>query len=261
MKLVLVEPALSVANANENVSTMSQLLAPLSKTLSADDIVLLPEHYAATPARAEYDAAVTELATMLGCHVVGGSHHEDRDGTRVNTGAIVDSKGNMLGRYEKLRPYAGERSRVREGRGLGEFTVGGRRLLVLVCADFWFSDVFYRAAALPDLILVPAFSVSRKPTPDYSRALWRHLAVTRAYEFGAYVGISDWMHSSEWPTASGVSGFADPTAVEPDALFVPTGGEVRVYELDWTALDAFRADRMSRGFFWKPPTESPEGTP
>jgi predicted amidohydrolase len=139
--------------------------------------------------------------------------------------------------------------------------VAGRRLLVLVCADFWFSDVFYRAAALPDLILVPAFSVSRKPTPDYSRALWRHLAVTRAYEFGAYVGISDWMHTNEWPTASGVSGFADPTVIEPDALFVPTGGEVRAYELDWTALDAFRADRMSRGFFWKPPTESTEGTP
>jgi predicted amidohydrolase len=258
VKLVLVEPALSVANAGENVATISRLLAPLSGTLGADDIVLLPEHYAATPLRAEYDAAVTALATKLGCHVVGGSHHEDREGTLVNTGAIVDSKGTLLGRYEKLRPYAAERSRVREGRGLGEFIVGGRRLLVLVCADFWFSDVFYRAAALPDLILVPAFSVSRKPTPDYSRTLWRHLAVARAYEFGAYVGISDWMHTSEWPTASGVSGFGDPTSVDPGGLFTPTAAEVRVYELDWAALDAFRADRMSRGFFWKPPTEAPE---
>ena len=261
MKLVLVEPALSVANADENVAKIGTLLAPLAGSLAPDDIVLLPEHYAATPTRSEYDSAVTALATMLGCHVVGGSHHEDRDGTLVNTGAIVDSKGTLLGRYEKLRPYAAERSRVREGRGLGEFAVGGRRLLVLVCADFWFSDVFYRAAALPDLILVPAFSVSRKPTPDYSRTLWRHLAVTRAYEFGAYVGVSDWKHTNEWPTASGVSGFADPTAVDPGALFTPTGGEVRVYDLDWGALDAFRADRMSRGFFWKPPTEPPEGSP
>jgi predicted amidohydrolase len=248
---------LSVARADENVARVADLLSPLLGTLAPDDVVLLPEHYAATPVRSEYDAAVTELARNLGCHVVGGSHHEDRDGARVNTGAVVDSKGTLLGRYEKLRPYAEERSRVREGRGFGEFTVGERRLLILVCADFWFSDVFYRAAALPDLILVPAFSVSRKPTPDYSRTLWRHLAVTRAYEFGAYVGISDWMHSSEWPTASGVSGFADPTAVDPDRLFTPTGGEMRVYELDWAALDAFRGDRMARGFFWKPP--SPEG--
>jgi len=259
VKLVLVEPALFVAHSEHNVARVADLLAPLSGSLSSDDIVLLPEHYAATPVRSEYEAIVAELARGLGCHVVGGSHHEDRDGTRVNTGAIIDAKGTLLGRYEKLRPYADERTRVREGRSLGEFTVGGRRLLVLVCADFWFSDVFYRAAALPDLILVPAFSVSRKPTPDYSRTLWRHLAVTRAYEFGAYVGISDWMHTSDWPTASGVSGFADPTAVDPDRLFTPTGGEVRVYELDWAALDGFRADRMARGFFWKPP--APEGAP
>jgi predicted amidohydrolase len=253
MKLVLVEPALSVAHADENVARMSRLLSPLAGTLAPDDIVLLPEHYAATALRSEYDAAVGDLARTLGCTIVGGSHHEDRDGARVNTGAVVNGDGTVVGRYEKLRPYAEERRLVRDGRALGEFTIGGRHVLVLVCADFWFSDVFYRATALPDLVLVPSFSVSRKPTPDYSRALWRHLAVSRAYEFGAYVGISDWMHSSEWPTASGVSGFADPTAVDPEKLFLPTGGELRVYELDWDALEGFRGDRVSRGFFWKRP--------
>lgn len=253
MKLVLVEPDLSVAHAERNVETMAELLAPLAGTLDADDIVLLPEHYAGTAIRAEYDATVADLAKRLGCHVVGGSHHEDRDGARINTGAVVDPRGNLMGRYEKLRPYAEERRRVRDGRTLGEFTIGGRHVLVLVCADFWFSDVFYRASALPDLILVPAFSVSRKPTPDYSRALWRHLAVARAYEFGTYVGISDWMHSSEWPTASGVSGFADPTRIDPNEFFVSTDGPVRLYDLDWPALENFRRDRVARGFFWKSP--------
>jgi len=184
VKLVLVEPALSVAHAERNVGIVSELLAPLAGRLDADDVVLLPEHYAGTAIRAEYDAAVGDLAKHLGCHVVGGSHHEDRGGDRVNTGAVFDASGKLVGRYEKLRPYADERRRVRDGVTLGEFTIGGRHMLVLVCADFWFSDVFYRASALPDLILVPAFSVSRKPTPDYSRALWRHLAVARAYEFG-----------------------------------------------------------------------------
>src|SRR5690349_1098569 len=98
MKLVLVEPALSVANAGENVATISRLLAPLAGNLAPDDIVLLPEHYAATPVRAEYDAAVAGVATMLGCHVVGGSHHEDRDGTRINTGAVIDPTGTVVGR-------------------------------------------------------------------------------------------------------------------------------------------------------------------
>jgi omega-amidase len=259
MKLVLIEPALSVANSEHNVPTVSRLLSPLAGTLAPDDIVLLPEHYAATPVRAEYERAVVDLARRLGCHVVGGSHHEQRDGARVNVGAVSDSKGNILGRYEKLRPYAEERTRVSDGRLLGEFSVGGRHLLVLICADFWFSDVFYRAAALPDLVLVPSFSVSRKPTPDYSRTLWRHLAVTRAYEFGTYVGISDWMNQPDWPTASGVSGFADPTAIDPEMLFIPTSGQVRVYDLDWQKLDEFRRDRMGRGFFWKTPSP-PEGS-
>jgi len=59
------------------------------------------------------------------------------------------------------------------------------------------------------------------------------------------------MHSSEWPTASGVSGFADPTRVDPGEFFLPTAGPVRTYDVDWAALDAFRRDRVARGFFWK----------
>src|SRR5207244_1755107 len=82
-----------------------------------------------------------------------------------------------------------ERESVRPGRCIGEFTIAGRRILVLVCADFWFADVILGATALPDLMLVPALSVTRKPTPAYSRALWRHLAVSRAYEYGVYVGL------------------------------------------------------------------------
>ena len=127
-------------------------------------------------------------------------------------------------------------------------------MLVLICADFWFADVFLRAGALPDLVLVPALSVTRKPTPDYSRTLWRHLAVARAYEFGCYVGISDWGYPSELPVlfASGVAGFADPTLIEPERLFQPVGeAAIRAYPIDFLALDAFRKDREARGFFWK----------
>jgi predicted amidohydrolase len=133
--------------------------------------------------------------------------------------------------------------------------VGKLSALVLICADFWFSDVFYRCEAPPDVVLVPALSVTRKPTPHYSRALWEHLAVSRAYEFGVYVGISDWAYQP-WPLGvapSGVSGFADPTAIEATGLFRPTSGDLAVHDLDLESLAAFRRDRMARGFFWKAP--------
>jgi hypothetical protein len=79
--------------------------------------------------------------------------------------------------------------------------------------------------------------------------------VARAYEFGVFVGISDWAYPSRLPAlfASGVGGFADPTVVEPSALFSPIGPSgIGVFEIDFERLDAFRRDRVERGFFWKP---------
>jgi hypothetical protein len=108
------------------------------------------------------------------------------------------------------------------------------------------------------LILVPALSVSRKPTPEYSRSLWHHLSVARAYEFGASVGVSDWAHvpSPGGFSASGVAGFADPTALHPDGMYQPIGGSLRIVTLDFERLDEFRRDRTSRGFFWRRPIDA-----
>ena len=254
MKLVLVQPQLSYSAGTHNLQALSAQLAPFAGQLGTEDVVLLPEHVVVDATREAYQAAIAQLAQQLGCHVVGGSHHEPRGKTRVNAGAVSDSTGRIVSEYEKLRPYAGERSRVQDGEVLGELTIGRWPILVLFCADFWFSDVFSRAKVLPDLVLVPAHSVSRKPEPGYSRALWQHLAVARAYEFGVFVGVSDWAYArvpGSLPP-SGVGGLADPTTTDEQHLFTPLGSSsVRSFDLDLDALEAFRADRRGRGFFWK----------
>lgn len=257
MKLVLVQPRLSYDVQSDNPGLIRRLLEPLAQTLERDDLVLLPEHYDLRPSRADYEDNVCSLAKTLGCHVIGGSHHEDRVGRRLNAGVVSDPSGEILASYEKLRPYAAERALVAPGSALGELEIAGKRILILICADFWFSDLFHRATELPDLVLVPAHSVTRKPTPEYSRALWRHLAVARAYEFGVYVGVSDWAslpvaQALGRLAASGVGGFADPTQVDPATLYLPISGAFQTYELDFDALDAFRQDRNGRGFFWRP---------
>ncbi len=254
MKLVLVQPRLLYDPLADNPGLVRRVLEPIADQLGPDDLVLLPEHFDLRPSPDDYAAAVTSLAQHLGCHVIGGSHHEDRGDRRVNTGVVSDPEGKVIARYEKLRPYADERLRVQSGGELGEFSIGGRRILVLICADFWFSDLIHRTQALPDLVLVPAHSVTRKPSPLYSRSLWRHLAISRAYEFGFYVGVSDWAHAPSpiGLPASGVGGLADPTTVNPDELYLPIEGELQIYPLDFDALDAFRKDRNSRGFFWRP---------
>jgi hypothetical protein len=259
MRLILTQPKLTYDFHGDNVGIVDRMMIPYEGRFDADDIVVLPEHFDLRESRAQYERTIADLSRHLGCHVVGGSHHEQRDGRRVNSGIVTNPSGEVIASYEKLRPYASERGYVQQGESFGEVRIGGHPVLILICADFWFSDVFYRARELPDLVLVPALSVTRKPTPLYSRTLWAHLAVARAYEFGAYVGVSDWAHveESKLPPPSGVGGFADPTTAEPLALYQPIQGQVHVYDLDWQALTAFREDRMSRGFFWKQPPAKP----
>ena len=254
MRLILVQPQLSHSDGADNVTRVRKVLSSSRIVTGADDVLLLPERVVLTLSREDYAATIRALAADLGCTVVGGSHHEERPGGSVNTGLAVARDGSELGRYEKVRPYASERASVVGGSAPGELCVAGRRIFVLICADFWFSDLFDRATHLPDVVLVPALSVSRKSSPEYSRALWRHLAIARAYELGAYVGISDWGHPSELPllATSGVGGLADPTREDPDELFRPIAESgASAFELDFEALDRFRADRLARGFFWK----------
>jgi predicted amidohydrolase len=253
MRVVLVEEQLR-HDAGTNLGKIRALLDGSGISFAADDLLLLPERFDLREDAEPYERDVTELARTLGCHVIGGSHHERRPSGKVNAGIVADPSGGIIGRYEKLRPYAIERQFVEPGTRLGELSIGGRSVLVLVCADFWFVDLVLRAARAPDVVLVPALSVTRKSSPAYSRALWRHLAISRAYEFGTYVGVSDWAYPSELPAlfTAGAGGFADPTAIDPEKFFTPIGPSgVAVHELDFAALDAFRKDRVARGFFWK----------
>jgi len=256
VRLILVQPQLRHGPDADNFAAVRQAIDGSGIVVRAGDVLVLPEHVLGTHSSDEYRKSVSDLAIELGCAVVGGSHHEARGERLVNTGIAVDARGHVVGAYEKLRPYATERSWVTDGEALGELTIEDKRVLVLICADFWFSDLFYRADSLPDLILVPALSVSRKPTPDYSRALWRHLAIARAYEFGAFVGVSDWGHPSELPllAASGVGGLADPAETDPDLLFRAIDARgASAFDLDFNRLEEFRRDRADRGFFWRPP--------
>jgi predicted amidohydrolase len=259
MRLVLLQPQLQFAPEADNLGRILAALKSAGGAFERDDIVLLPESFHRRANWDAYERDMSALAGSLHCHVIGGAHHRPTPAGLMNSGLAFDADGAVIGRYDKLRPYASERACVQPGSARGELVIAGRCILVLVCSDFWFAEVVQQATRLPDVILVAALSVSRKAGPDYSRMLWRHLAVSRAYEFSAYVGISDWAYPSELPVqfASGVGGFADPTTITPEGLFTPMGKRSSaVHVLDFRALDEFRKDRISRGFFWKSPQDA-----
>ena len=250
MKLVLVQPQLRVNSGTENLVRVRAALDRCDLELGHDDIVLLPE--ALDTSERPYDETLSSFAQARGCHVVGGSHREGVQGRTLNFGLVFGPDGSVGGRYEKLFPYGRERETVHPGSVIGEVSIGGQNVLVLVCADFFsLGAILRRVTREPDLILVAALSVTRKKSPDYARAVWRHTAIARAYECCAFVGISDWGFPSELPSSfsSGVAAFVDPTAVDPRRMYRALGGRsVAVFSLDFAALAEFRADRSARGF-------------
>lgn len=250
MRLVLVQPDRDEANLAESLRRLVARLRPLRSELEPPDVVLLPELVDLGEEPSTYEAAIRGLATDLGCHVVGGTHYRRQGDKKVQMGLAIRGDGAIVGEYLKLRPYADERRDVVPGTHPGEFLIGGRRAAAFICADLWSSDGLRLMRSSPELILVPALSISRRPAPDVPRALWRSLAVARAYEFAAFVAISDWAHPSRYgeATSSGVAGLADPSALQAESLFIPVMDDLRIYRLDFDALERLRRDQEDRGW-------------
>jgi hypothetical protein len=179
--------------------------------------------------------------------VVGGSHHEPRRGL-VNAESFAIPAGNVLGRYEKLRPYASERAGSNRAAPWAK-SRSRPKMLVLICADFWFADVFPARRRAADLVLVPALSVTRKPvSPIFAHAVAASRGGTRVrvrllrrhQRLGSPI---------ELPLLfPAVSRGLQSHVIEPELLFQPVGSAaVRAYPIDFDALDAFRKDRLDRG--------------
>lgn len=253
MKVLLTQQRVRSEDADENFRGVAKLIERSRIRLSHDDILVLPELIGGESERKHYEKATRELACVLGCHVVGGTYHQKRRGEVVNSGVVANPLGTILATYDKLRPYGIEtRLGVAPGAAVGQFEIPDCRVLVLVCADFWYSDVFLRQIRpRPDLILVPTFSISRRPSPRAARSLWRSMAIARAYEFSAYVGISDWAYPCEYHglRSSSVAGLADPRPHNSNGFFARVGDRSLVaYEIDLPRLRDLRQYRNEHTF-------------
>jgi len=255
MKIVLSQPISRSENIDQNFETVLTAADQMEDTLAGADMLVLPELIGATSSAEDYENWVKLVAETLNCCVVGGSHHE-RGGTSVlNCGIVVNAEGAVIARYDKHRPYGAERDRgVAGGTTWGQFTLDGRYFLVLICSDFWYSASFFGLDKSPDVVLTPSFSVTQKPDPAASRNLWKHMAVSRAYEFATYVGVSDWAHPCEYLglRSCGVAGLANPLP-DDEHFFIPVGDSAfKRYELCFDRLDELRENRRLRDFLCQP---------
>jgi predicted amidohydrolase len=255
MKLVLTQMIRRSEDINQNFEVLLQYAEQAKEVTVGADVVVLPELIGASSSVAHYESWVRTVARTLGCLVVGGSHHERRGTSVVNCGVVATPAGDIVARYDKHRPYGSELERgIVGGQTCGQFSLHGRHFVVLICLDLWFSDSFHQLGRLPDVVLIPSFSVSQKASPQSSQHLWQHMTVSRAYEFATYVGVSDWAAACAYDGlhSCGVAGLADP---RPDGrcFFTPVGDAVfRSYRLNFARLDQLRENRRMRGFLWQP---------
>ncbi|MGI9326335.1 MAG: carbon-nitrogen hydrolase family protein [Pseudomonadales bacterium] len=212
---------------------------------------MLPELIGGNAEPAHYKKSIRKIATDNRCYVIGGSCYISTPDGRVNSGIVVDSEGSVVCGYDKIRPYGSEnQSGVAGGSNIGQFELAGRVVTVLICSDLWFSDTFATLGNESDILLIPSFSITQRGDPRKARDLWKHMIVSRAYEYAAYVGVCDWAHPCEFDglLAAGVSGFADPRPNSEEYFAGNFGQKVQSYELDFERLDSFRENRANRGF-------------
>ena len=253
MKVFLTQLRPHDPDFKKNFDAVTRIVESSRLDFSSHDVLLLPELVGVGSPRSSYEGFVSNLARTLSCHVVGGSHHDAKKRRTVNCGIVANPSGEIVSRYEKLWPDGIEVSMgIAPGATTGHFDLSGCLVLVLVCADFWYSSVILsRLNTRPDLILVPTFSLSLRPSPLAARSLWKSMAVSRAYEFGVFVGISDWAHPSDYHglKSSSVAGLADPRPQNHNGFFSAVGRRSIVgYDLDLTRLRWLRQHRSTRAF-------------
>lgn len=250
MKLFLTQLSAYSHEFTRNFERVRRLVEPSRSKFESNDVLLLPELVGGESDRAQYENFTGDLARGLGCYVVAGSHHEQRH--RVNGGAVADPSGKIISHYEKLRPYGVEsKLGIVPGSLTGQFEIDGCRVLVLICADFWYSVFLSRLKVRPDVILVPTFLISSRATPHAARSLWKSMAVARAYEFGVYVGISDWGYPCEYHglKSSSVAGLADPRSRTHDGFFSNLGRRrIDRFTVDLERVRELRQHRSNHAF-------------
>jgi len=262
VKLLLTQLPTRLDDGRRNFDAVERILERYPAMAADADLLVLPELIGCEISDAEYERSVRDLARRAGCYVVGGTHHSKRGRSVVNRGAVSDPAGSIVAEYEKMRPYGVEaKLGVKPGTRAGSFRLRGRTVAVFVCSDFWYSESFlHDGTRPPDMVVVTALSITQRPSPMLARTLWKHMAVARAYEFAAYVGVSDWRTGCTYggQPSCGVAGLANPRPFGREGFFSALNrGSLALHELNFERLEGLRTSRSARGFPWKRPASTP----
>ena len=100
------------------------------------------------------------LAAETGLWIIPGSLYEDRDGQVFNTTPIIDPRGQVVARYDKMFPFLPYEKGVTSGNNYVVVNVPGiGKIGVVICYDIWFPEVVRTLAAMgAEVIIVPTMT-------------------------------------------------------------------------------------------------------
>ncbi|MFX1561746.1 MAG: carbon-nitrogen hydrolase family protein [Promethearchaeota archaeon] len=205
---------------SKTISTTITAINTLTVSLTSQDIIpnciVLPEYIFGTlrdwkdkeKEREEKSNkiinAMSELCKQHHVAMVAGSipHKTLADQWR-NRSYIFSADGNLVGSYDKQRPFRSEKFMGLEpGNHTPIFEFSKLRLSVLICADLWLPEIIYAIRGKIDFIAVPTMTtVLNKNQIAYGRWNWHSLVAVRAKEYAVPIVSAD---HAPWEYVPGV---------------------------------------------------------
>ena len=167
----------SYKNNQHGISSVSKILRNLGRRRA--DIVFLPEQWLKDNRISDYDETFSEfkdIAREYGMTVIPGAFYERTRKGMMITAPVINQKGRIIGRQEKIHPFDYERNTVEPGREAKIFNTACK-FGVIICYDMVFPDVANTLVKKGAQVLIsPSRIVKRGISP------WQMYVQVRALE-------------------------------------------------------------------------------
>lgn len=180
---------IAFGDVEKNITKVKQLMATLPEEV---DTVILPELWTTGYALDALSQLVTpeifdtlkRLAKQYHVDFIAGSVATETEGQFFNTFVVINKKGELVHRYDKVHLFRlmDEEKYLAEGTGMGTFNLNGIEQAGVVCYDIRFPE-WIKTQMLHQAKVLYVVAEWPKKRIDH----WRTLLIARAIENQAYV--------------------------------------------------------------------------
>lgn len=133
------------------------------------DIISFPELFLTGPLKGreseyaqqipgEYSDRICSIAAKNSLYIVMGSIIEKKCGKYYNTSILIDDRGQIIGRYRKIKLWNGEKKYITPGNDLPVFETDLGKIGLLICWDLAFPELAKKLALQgAQLIFCPSY--------------------------------------------------------------------------------------------------------